>query len=62
MTNAIFEGAFAFHTQFRGAIIDGADFTLAILEKWQVNQLCENATGVNSQTGVDTRRSLGCDF
>ena len=60
LSDAIFRETILSFSSFEDAIIDGTDFTLAILEKWQVNQLCENATGVNSQTGVDTRRSLGC--
>ncbi len=60
LSDAIFRETILSFSSFEDALIDGTDFTLAILEKWQVNQLCENATGVNSQTGVDTRKSLGC--
>ncbi|MEM9275052.1 MAG: pentapeptide repeat-containing protein [Cyanobacteria bacterium P01_F01_bin.143] len=62
LSDAIFRETILSFSSFEDTIIDGTDFTLAILEKWQVNQLCENATGVNSQNGVDTRRSLGCDY
>ena len=62
LTDAIFRETILSFSSFEDAIINGTDFTLAVLEKWQVNQLCENATGVNSQTEVDTRQSLGCNY
>lgn len=40
--------------------IDGADFTDAILDKYQLRGLCEHATGVNATTGVTTADSLRC--
>ncbi len=45
---------------FNEANIDGADFTEAILDRGQVGELCKSARGVNSQTHVQTRDSLGC--
>jgi uncharacterized protein YjbI with pentapeptide repeats len=40
--------------------IEGADFSDALLDGAQLRQLCAIASGVNSQTGVETRYSLGC--
>ena len=45
---------------FDYANITGADFSGALLDGSQMQQLCKIATGVNSQTGVATRDSLGC--
>lgn len=61
LTNAILEGAFAFHTQFKKAIIDGADFTDAFLRKDTLEELCEIAQGTNTVTGRKTRDTLFCD-
>jgi uncharacterized protein YjbI with pentapeptide repeats len=40
--------------------ISGANFTDAILDEAQIQQLCQKASGVNSKTNVETRNSLGC--
>ncbi|MFM6312073.1 MAG: pentapeptide repeat-containing protein, partial [Dolichospermum sp.] len=45
---------------FTDVNITGADFTEAILDKAQIKELCQKASGVNSQTGVQTRDSLEC--
>ena len=39
---------------------DGADFTGAIIDDSQREDLCSRATGVNSKTGNDTYESLDC--
>lgn len=54
-TNAILLGS-----TFENVDITGADFTHALLDLAQVKTLCQVATGTNSQTGVETRASLGC--
>ncbi len=43
---------------FDGALI-GADFRDAILDKAQIRELCQRASGVNIQTGMAKRASLG---
>ncbi len=44
---------------FDGALITGADFRDAILDKAQIRELCQRASGVNIQTGMAKRASLG---
>ncbi|KAK4529847.1 hypothetical protein CCYA_CCYA02G0704 [Cyanidiococcus yangmingshanensis] len=41
-------------------LIEGADFSEAILDRADQRLLCELANGVNSQTGVSTFESLSC--
>mmetsp|Transcript_19166 Transcript_19166/g.26524 ORF Transcript_19166/g.26524 Transcript_19166/m.26524 type:complete len:260 (-) Transcript_19166:103-882(-) len=47
-------------SDFRDAVIDGADFTDALLDKPQQQALCKYAKGTNPTTGNSTRQSLGC--
>ncbi|MBP0002042.1 MAG: pentapeptide repeat-containing protein [Cyanobacteria bacterium SID2] len=47
-------------SSFENVKIEGADFTDAILDGAQVQQLCQIARGINSKTGVATRDSLYC--
>jgi uncharacterized protein YjbI with pentapeptide repeats len=61
LTNAILEGAFAYRTDFRGATIDGADFTDVVLRQDTEQELCAVAKGTNPVTGRNTRETLFCD-
>ena len=60
LTDAILENAILLRTTFEDVTIAGADFTDAILDGAQIKQLCQIATGTNTQTQVDTRASLNC--
>jgi hypothetical protein len=40
--------------------VTGADFSGAILDRYQISQLCQTASGTNPITGIATRDSLGC--
>lgn len=60
LSNALLIEAIAPGTNFSGATISGADFSGALLDRFQTSELCKIASGTNPFTGTDTRYSLNC--
>ncbi|HEY9689102.1 MAG TPA: pentapeptide repeat-containing protein, partial [Coleofasciculaceae cyanobacterium] len=60
LSDAILVESILLGSIFKDVNIEGADFEMAILDGAQVKELCAIARGTNSQTGMDTRESLGC--
>mmetsp|Transcript_17585 Transcript_17585/g.57463 ORF Transcript_17585/g.57463 Transcript_17585/m.57463 type:complete len:239 (-) Transcript_17585:68-784(-) len=77
LTSAFFDYAVMRGVDLHGSILAGAtfirsdlgdvnaidaDFTDALIDRYQVLSLCETASGTNPITGADTRESLGCEL
>lgn len=60
LRGAIFNSALLLQSFFPNVDVTDADFTFAVVDRIQLGNLCENASGTNPVTGVDTRDSLGC--
>ncbi|MCP9790868.1 pentapeptide repeat-containing protein [Vulcanococcus limneticus Candia 3F8] len=60
LRGAVLSGVIATGANFSGAQIEAADFTGALLDRFDQRQLCQRASGTNPVTGADTRTSLEC--
>ena len=60
LTNVNFRDSVLTKSFFMATTIDGADFSGAIIDAPQREEMCSRAAGVNPVTGVETYDSLDC--
>ncbi|MFM7085862.1 MAG: pentapeptide repeat-containing protein [Cyanobium sp.] len=60
LRDAVLRNGMLMQSHFRDAVIDGADFSDAVLDLPERKALCARASGTNSRTGIATRDSLEC--
>lgn len=61
LRNAVLQRGVFTRSDFARSDIYGADFTNALVDKSQQMMMCKYADGVNTVTGVETRKSLNCN-
>jgi uncharacterized protein YjbI with pentapeptide repeats len=61
-TNSVFVGANFVRADLGEVVATNADFTEAVIDRYQTLSLCERASGTNPYTGANTRDSLLCDM
>ena len=60
LTNVNFRDSVLTKSFFKATTIDGADFSGAIIDAPQREDMCARATGINPDSGVETYDSLDC--